>query len=113
MSPEEILADKETHRDELIKLGNAMCDADPGCLVSLSLWASQKKTVIIDGVRRISEFEKVKTWFDQIIWIDRLDANFGVDNLELTPDMADEVIKNDKDLDHLEKLAIEKAKSLG
>lgn len=113
LTSEEILANKEEHRSDLIDLGNAMCDADPGSLVSLSLWAAQSQTVIIDGVRRISEFEKVKDWFDHIWWMDRPNSDFGVDNLELTADMTDEVIVNDKDLAHLEKLAQKKAKQLG
>jgi len=112
VSPEEILTHKETHRLDLIDLGNAMCEADPGCLVSLSLWAAKSSWVIIDGVRRISEFNQVKSWFQHIIWIDRPSEPIGIDNLELTPDMADEHILNDGGLDHLENLAIKKALDL-
>lgn len=112
MTTEEILAKKEDFRKELIELGNAMCEADPGCLVSLSLWAATSKWVIIDGVRRISEFDKVKDWFDYVIWIDRPDEPIGLDNLELTKDMADIHIMNDGDLAKLEQLAQLKAKEL-
>lgn len=112
VTTDDILNDKEAHRDDLIDLGNAMCEADPGCLVSLSLWAAKSKYVIIDGVRRISEFEKVKDWFDHVIWIDRSHQDFGVDNLELTQDMADEVILNNQDLPYLEQLAQAKAKEI-
>jgi hypothetical protein len=112
MTSEEILAQKEDFRQELIDLGNAMCEADPGCLVSLSLWAATSKWVIVDGVRRISEFEKVKDWFDHVIWIDRPAEPIGLDNLELTRDMASEFILNDGDLAKLKKTAQLKSKEL-
>ena len=112
LSTDEILARKEDFRSELIDLGNTMCEADPGCLVSLSLWAAQSKWVIIDGVRRISEFDKVKEWFNYVIWINRPAEPIGLDNLELTAEIADQIVMNDGDLAKLETLAIEKSKEL-
>ena len=112
VSQEKILADKETYRPKLVTLGNAMCDADAGCLVSICIWASSADNVIIDGVRRISEFEHVKTWFDHIIWIDRPSQPLGLDNLELTPAHAHRVISNTGSLADLRQQSLELIKSL-
>jgi hypothetical protein len=101
ISEAEILAKKETYRPKLIKLGNAMCDADAGCLVSICLWSSHCSNIIIDGVRRVSEFNNIKSWFDHIIWIDRPSEPLGLDNLELTSDHGNSIIKNDGDLNDL------------
>jgi hypothetical protein len=111
-SKEEILRDKETYRPQLVKLGNAMCDADAGCLVSICIWASKADTIIIDGVRRISEFSHVKDWFDHIIWVDRPSVPLGLDNLELTAKDADVVISNTGDLKDLQQSAIKLVQDL-
>lgn len=103
VSESEILADKEKYRPDLIKLGNAMCDADAGCLVSICLWSSRKKFIIIDGVRRVSEYERIKDWFDVIYWVDRPGQEGGLDNLELEAHHAHEVILNDGSLEDLKK----------
>jgi hypothetical protein len=105
VSEEEILADKETYRPKLIKLGNAMCDVDAGCLVSICLWSSHCSNIIIDGVRRISEYNNIKDWFDHIIWVDRPAQPLGLDNLELTQEHASSVIHNHGDLNDLKEQA--------
>lgn len=107
VSEEEILKDKETYRPKLVELGNAMCDADAGCLVSLCLWSARSDVVIIDGVRRFSEFNNVKDWFDHVIWIDRPEQPLGLDNLELGPEQGTEIIVNDGSLDDLKAKAEE------
>ena len=105
VSESEILEKKEIYRPKLIPLGNAMCDADAGCLVSICLWSSRCANVIIDGVRRISEYDNVKGWFDHIIWVDRPSQPLGLDNLELTPEHANTIIKNHGSLEELKVLA--------
>lgn len=111
VSEEEILKDKEKYRPDLIKLGNGMCDADAGCLVSICLWSSSKEFILIDGVRRVSEYERIKDWFDLILWVDRPGQAGGLDNLELESHHAHRVILNDGSLEDLEataeKLALE------
>jgi hypothetical protein len=99
VSEEEILSDKERYRPELIKLGNAMCDADAGCLVSICLWSSSKKNIIVDGVRRVSEYERIKDWFDLILWVDRPGQEGGLDNLELEAHHAQKMVLNDGNLE--------------
>lgn len=105
VSEKEILTEKEKYRPQLVTLGNGMCDVDAGCLVSICLWASSKDTVIIDGVRRISEFSRVKGWFDRVIWIERPSEPLGMDNLELSAEHADEVIENSGTLEDLQEKA--------
>ncbi len=100
-SQDEILRDKETFRPQLVKLGNAMCDVDPGCLVSICLWSSTQPITIIDGVRRISEYDNVKAWFEHIFWIERPKQELGLDNLELTTAHAHHTILNDGSLEDL------------
>lgn len=107
-----ILENKETYRPDLIELGNAMCEADAGCLVSICLWASQAKFILIDGVRRISEFSKVKSWFDQIIWMNRPSEPIGLDNLELKDQDADIIIENTGSLEDLKSRAKQHALEL-
>lgn len=102
--------EKEKYRADLIDLGNLMCEADAGCLVSMCLWACHKEVAIIDGVRRLSEYDNVKNWFDRIIWIRRPQKYDGKDNLQLTAEHAHEVIENDGDLKALEKKAQDFAK---
>jgi len=109
VSEEEILDDKERYRPELIKLGNAMCDADAGCLVSICLWSSSKKYTIIDGVRRVSEFERIKDWFDLILWVDRPGQVGGLDNLELDPSYAQQVVHNNGTLEEFRHKAFDLA----
>lgn len=99
VSEETILEEKEKYRPELIELGNAMCDADAGCLVSICMWSSSKEYILIDGVRRISEYERIKDWFDLTLWVDRPGQAGGLDNLELEPHHADRVIVNDGSLE--------------
>jgi hypothetical protein len=105
VSEEEILKEKEKYRPALIELGNSMCEADAGCLVSICLWSSKAKLAIIDGVRRTSEFERVSNWFDKILWIFRESEPIGKDNLELTEKVATEIILNDGSLNDLESKA--------
>jgi hypothetical protein len=105
ISEEQILKEKEKYRPDLIELGNAMCNADAGCLVSICLWSSSADTVIIDGVRRISEFSRVSTWFDKVVWIYRESEPIGKDNLELTEKDATDVILNNGSLEDLEEKA--------
>ena len=94
LTEEDILADKEHYRPELIDLGNKMCDVDPGCLSSLCLWYAHGAPVIVDGVRRQCEFDRVKDWFDMIIWVERPDVEEGFDNFDLQPEWADIIIYN-------------------
>ena len=105
VSEQDILNDKETYRPKLIKLGNAMCDIDAGCLVSICLWSSKCQNVIIDGVRRISEFDNIKSWFDHVLWVDRPSQELGLDNLELESHHANTIIMNDGSLEDLKKKA--------
>ena len=92
---EVITSNKEYFRDDMIALGNKMCDVDPGCLVSICLFGSRNKNVIVDGVRRVSEFEAVKDWFDTIVWVERPDIEIDEDdNMELNKTMADKVVFN-------------------
>ncbi|MBF0196895.1 MAG: hypothetical protein HQL32_04265 [Planctomycetes bacterium] len=107
-----ILSEKEKYRPELVKLGNAMCEADPGSLVSICLWAAQSEFILIDGVRRISEFDRVKDWFDEVIWMNRPSEPLGADNLELTSGHANRVILNDGSLEDLNKKAQQLAQEL-
>lgn len=111
-SEREILTDKETFRPQLVKLGNAMCDVDPGCLVSICLWSSTQPNIIIDGVRRISEYDNVKAWFEHIFWIDRPTQELGLDNLELSAAHAHHTITNDGSLEDLDAQAKEWSKKL-
>jgi len=107
VSEANILKEKEKYRPDLIELGNAMCAADAGCLVSICLWSSSKKTTIIDGVRRQSEFSRVSDWFDHIVWVFRESESIGKDNFELAETDANISILNDGDLDNLESKAKE------
>jgi len=112
VSEEEILKDKEKYRPDLIELGNGMCDVDAGCLVSICLWSSSKQCILIDGVRRISEYERIKDWFDLTIWVDRPGQAGGLDNLELEPHHADRVIVNDGSLDDFRSTAEQLSKEI-
>ncbi len=105
IQPKDVLADKERFRPELIRLGNTMCDVDPGCLVSICLWASRSQMVFIDGIRRICEYERVKDWFDRIYWIERPGLDEGLDNLELNSTHATHHIVNDGSMEDLRKKA--------
>jgi hypothetical protein len=105
VSEEEILKEKEKYRPELIELGNAMCDADAGCLVSICLWSSSKEFILVDGVRRVSEYDRIKDWFDLVLWVDRPGQAGGLDNLELEEKHADRVVLNDGSLEDLKKVA--------
>ena len=96
---------KERYRPELIKLGNDMCDTDPGCLVSIALWGVDSKHVIVDGVRRTCEYEVVRPWFDLVIWVDRPDIDDREDNCELNMSHADHVVSNTGNLTDLNNLA--------
>jgi len=107
ISEENILKEKEKYRPDLIDLGNAMCSADAGCLVSICLWSSTAKTTIIDGVRRLSEFSRVSEWFDHVVWVFRESEPIGKDNLELTEQNGNVTILNDGSLDDLESKAKE------
>ncbi len=100
-----ILAAKERYRPEMIVLGNAMCDVDPGCLVSICLWACHKECAIIDGIRRVSEYKRVRKWFEHVLWIERPGIPEGLDNLELTHRHAQEIIVNDGSLADLREKA--------
>lgn len=104
--PEEtILSRKESYRPALIELGNQMCDTDPGCLVSIAMFQVVTPHIIVDGVRRINEFEKVSDWFDYIVWVERPGADDGDDNCELTADVADAVVTNSGSLHDLNREA--------
>lgn len=113
VSEEEILNDKEKYRPELIKLGNAMCEADAGCLVSICLWSSHEDLIIIDGVRRMSEYSRVSDWFDEIIWINRPAEPLGQDNLELDESHGTITIMNEGSLEDLEKKAVQFIEKVG
>lgn len=112
ISTEAILKDKEKYRSELILLGNKMCDADAGCLVSICLWSCQQRYALIDGVRRNSEFSKVKDWFEKIVWINRPSEPIGLDNFELNTSQADVIIQNTGSLDDLKAEAEKFAKTI-
>lgn len=112
VSVADIHKEKEKYRPELIKLGNAMCNADAGCLVTICMWSCHKTFAIIDGVRRISEYTRVKDWFEQIIWINRPSEPKGLDNLELDESHANRIILNDGSLEELQAKAIEVAAEL-
>ena len=112
VSTEEILKEKEKYRPDLIELGNAMCNVDAGCLVSICLWSCHKTFALIDGVRRISEFERVKSMFETVIWINRPSEPIGRDNLELKAGDANMVIDNTGTLDDLRGKAQNLAKKL-
>lgn len=112
LEPEDILAHKEDYRQELIDLGNRMCDIDPGSLVSICLFKSTTEHIIVDGVRRENEFNRVKDWFDMIIYVERKSQPFGPDNFELWPDQADVVIENNGSLAELDDKAVTIAMSL-
>lgn len=101
----DILDDKEKYRMALIQLGNDMCDVDPGCLVSIAMWGVKSKHVIVDGVRRICEFEAVKDMFDLVIWVERNGVDDHLDNCELERHHADHVVSNGGDLLDLNNLA--------
>ena len=105
ISEAEVYSDKEKYRMALIDLGNSMCDADPGCLVSIALWGIDSKHIIVDGVRRVCEFEVVKDWFDVVIWVERPGENSGNDNCELGPKDAHIVITNAGSLTDLNRSA--------
>lgn len=109
---ETILADKEKYRPQLVKLGNSLCDVDPGCLVSICLWSCHSDFAIIDGIRRVSEYDKVRSWFDRIYWIDRPGIEKGLDNLELESRHADEIVKNHGNLEDLKRSAAKIARQL-
>ncbi|MBF0245861.1 MAG: hypothetical protein HQL31_11440 [Planctomycetes bacterium] len=97
----EILRRKDEFRRELAELGDRLCGVDAGCLVAISLLACRSPVGIIDGIRRISEFEAVKDWFDDILWIRRPLLSDQNDNLELSESNAHEVIENIGSLDEL------------
>ena len=101
VTEEHILQNKEEYRPELIELGNKMCDVDPGCLVSICLWASNTQYTIVDGVRRTCEFDRVKDLFDLTIWVERPSQEIGYDNCELKSNHADMLVMNDGTIDNL------------
>ena len=64
---------KEQFRPEMVNIGNKLCDAYAGVLVSACLFAAKTmgREVTLDGVRRINEFEAVADNFDLILYIER------------------------------------------
>lgn len=113
VTPDEIYSNKEKYRLQLIDLGNDMCEVDPGCLVSICLFkAGDAEHVVVDGVRRTCEFERVREWFDLIIWVHRPHADDGFDNCELTTGDADLLVLNDGGLYELNRRALEIVEAL-
>jgi len=108
----EIIAHKEQYRPKLIALGNAMCGADPACLVGICLWACQARFALIDGIRRMSEFNASRAWFDEIIWVERTDAPPSKERVEMNQEHATLVIHNQGNLEKLQQDAIQLAESL-
>lgn len=82
ISEEEVLANKELHRPALIEYGNKLCNMEKGVLAKICLFAAGNDWVVVDGVRRVSEFEEVRNLFDRIIYVKR-DAEPIKDNFEL------------------------------
>jgi hypothetical protein len=95
----DIRKDKETYREDLIALGNKLCDTDDGIIVKTCLFAHQvsgKENFVVDGVRRTSEFDSVKHLFDHIFYIERdnhsMEDNFELHHLKDEADAIDNVI---------------------
>jgi len=86
---------KSVLRPELERVGDALCEADPACLVAPLL---KRGVRVIHGVRRRNELRAARAEAIQmglspvVVWLDRRSNNF--DNTEITRGDADYTIKN-------------------
>jgi len=98
---------KNEYRPRLIELGNLLCDLDPGILASICLFTSKKANddvAIVDGVRRKNEYDRVKEYFDLILYVERkidtIKDNFELDHVK---DIASTIyLENDGTQEDLE-----------
>lgn len=102
IAEDEVCARKEEFRKELVRMGDALCNANPGELVAVSLYGVKTDFAVVEGVRRVSELQCVRDWFDCIVWVHRPDTDPGQDNLELDEAHTTETIVNDGSLSDLE-----------
>ena len=99
-------------------MGNKLCDAYAGVIVSACLFAGSVKSqdVIIDGVRRKNEFESVAHMFDLIVYVDREDSSsVSSDNFELHEYKTDErvtLIDNNREVKDMVWDVLQSIKSL-
>jgi len=94
---DEIIANKNDYREQLLKFGISKQKEDPSYPVKECL----SRSPIVTGIRTRQNFEASKHLFDIIVWISRPGHN---DLNELSASDADEVINNDDNLDYLEYL---------
>jgi hypothetical protein len=95
--PEEsALADKESIRHLLIKVGDDLCKDDPGAIVRTMTGRGYR---IIAGVRKPDELKSVLNLSPFVIWVDRPGHGTVSDNTLLTPDYCDLVLVNDANLE--------------
>jgi len=70
--------DKEDIREDLVALGNELCDEDPGYLVNRAI---SEGFQIITGVRRVKEW-KATDFPAHLVWIERIGGPLIMDNTE-------------------------------
>lgn len=96
LDPNDILKNKDQHRQQLFMFGKAAQEKDPAYPVSEAF----KKTKVVTGIRRQENLDAAMNFIDLIIWIDRDLAKKNSTD-ELSPDHADVVIDNNGSLDDM------------
>lgn len=103
VSPQDLLKDKEKYRPYLIKLGNSREADDPAKMLKTALFTTQEKPrIILDSLRRASEYHYAKKQGFKLILVDatpetRAARNGGkpLDDSDPTEYEAYELLKKD------------------